>query len=68
VIGSSGEVFSRRVISQAKLGNFIGLNASPFARNSLALGQRVPLSVESKIVSSGIVVVVQFSCEVVIYM
>jgi hypothetical protein len=65
VIGSSGEVFFRRVISQAKLSNFIGLNASPFARSGLALGRLVHLSVELKIVSLGIVVVVQLSYKVV---
>jgi hypothetical protein len=39
---------------------------SPFSRRGLALGRRVPLSVESNIVSSGIVVVVQLSVESVL--
>jgi len=63
VIGSSGETFSGRLISHPQYGNFIGLKESPYLRIGFALGRRVPLSVESKTVSSGIVVVVKSSVE-----
>jgi hypothetical protein len=57
VIGLSEDAFFGRVISQPKSGNSIGLNASPFFYSGFALGRRVPLSVGSKTVSSGIVVI-----------
>jgi hypothetical protein len=60
-MGSSGEVYSGRLISQLNWGNYIGLKVLPCLRSGSSLGRRVPLSVESNIVSSGIVVVVQLS-------
>ena len=57
-MGLLGEVFSGKVISQSQLGNCMGLNVSPYLRIGSSFGQRVPLLVESNIVSSGIVVMV----------
>jgi hypothetical protein len=63
VIRSSRETFFKRLISHPQYGNFIGSKESPFLRIGFALGQRVPLLVESKTISSSIVVVVKLSVE-----
>jgi hypothetical protein len=67
IIGLSGDTFSRRVISQLKSGNSIGLNASPFFCSGLVLGRRIPLLVGSKTISFGIVVV-ELSGSKVVYL
>jgi hypothetical protein len=67
MIRPSGDTFSGRVMSQPKSGNSIGLNASLFFCNSFVLGRRVPLSVGSKTMSSGIVVV-ELSGSKVVYL
>jgi hypothetical protein len=50
---------SGRLICQLKWGNFIGTNWAPLVSRGSSSGLRVPLSVGSNRVSSGIVIVVQ---------
>jgi hypothetical protein len=59
IIGLSGETYSRRLISRLISANYIGSKCFPFVFNSSALGLRVPGSVGSVFVSSGIIVVEQ---------
>jgi hypothetical protein len=59
VIGSLGETCSRRLISRPISVNYIGSKYFPFVFNSNILGLRVPGSVGSAFVFSGIVVVEQ---------
>jgi hypothetical protein len=53
------------LISQPQFGNFMGLKESPFLHIGFARGQRVPLLVGSKTVSSSMVLVVQLGIELI---
>jgi hypothetical protein len=58
-------VYSGRLISQSNWSNYIGLKVLSCLYSRTSLGQRVPLLIESNIVLSGIVIIVQLINEVV---